>query len=635
MAALALVGLLLSAVQGTRQTTVDGLQLRNGTQLQAAVNASIAAGKALLRVAAGAYYFDGGGALLIYRARNWAMEPEPGARVELWFKMTSRQTTGGVWIRECEDVRIAGLTIDYDPPPLYQGTVQADAAPSSVALVSTDPGFPDPYMYREAHTPANDPSANYLGDAALSQGAVWPHATGFACNRTLGCPGHGAAVLKPSRGSLPSNIAPFEVQVQVPVRAGDKITLGVRKGITYHVQNSSRVTTTGVSIHAASLFGISEFDGGGEHVYRDIWLGRRHGVNATGGSSTALCGRKPGRLCLSVLASNADAFHSSGCRRGPTLRNVTLSFNGDDTLNIHSRLQLVSERVSDTELVVVDPRLRVAQGCPDDHPYGAAETMPNAAPGDTLDFFALSTFAPLGGARIRRLERLGSAADIAAAAQVVAGMDGRPPWNATPAIVAGNALDVGQICGPLARTFGLPQCASRVWRVAFDTRIPPAVDRLSIVALRGWDASGASVEDSQFFGGIDGIRWKSSGGYLTRNSFANSYLEVTPLQYFMEGPPALSNVAVTDNTYTACGGLFGTSTVDCSGGMPAWGGSGGFCRGVGGHGVEANKTCTGMVVRGNKAATSCCFSDEARKWTCCEICGRACACCASHATRPH
>ena len=110
MAAAALVvGLLCSAAQDAGQTTVDGLPLRDGIQLQAAVNASIAAGDALLRVAAGAYYFEGA-ALLVYRARNWGLEPEPGARVELWFQMSRHWTTGGVWIRDSENVKIAGLT---------------------------------------------------------------------------------------------------------------------------------------------------------------------------------------------------------------------------------------------------------------------------------------------------------------------------------------------------------------------------------------------------------------------------------------------------------------------------------------------------------------------------------------------
>lgn len=88
---------------------------------------------------------------------------------------------------------------------------------------------------------------------------------------------------------------------------GDKITISIRKGITWHIQNSTRVSSHNISIHGASLFGLSEFDGGGDHRYDNVWLGRRKHV-----SMSQLCGRSPGRLCFGVLASNADAFHSSG-----------------------------------------------------------------------------------------------------------------------------------------------------------------------------------------------------------------------------------------------------------------------------------------------------------------------------------
>ena len=46
-------------------------------------------------------------------------------------------------------------------------------------------------------------------------------------------------------------------------KPGDKITISIRKGITWHIQNSTRVTSQNISIHGASLFGLSEFDGGG------------------------------------------------------------------------------------------------------------------------------------------------------------------------------------------------------------------------------------------------------------------------------------------------------------------------------------------------------------------------------------
>ena len=173
------------------------------------------------------------------------------------------------------------------------------------------------------------------------------------------CPGHGAGTLQPQNSSTtPAGQSLFALLPTA--KKGDKITISMRKGITWHVQNSTNVTTRGVAIHSASLFGLSEFDGGGGHTWENIWLGRR--THLAGHQDTQLCGRPPGRLCFGVLASNADAFHSSGCKQGPTLRNVTLSNNFDDFFNLHSRLQMVGTVTSKHELVILDPRLEVARG---------------------------------------------------------------------------------------------------------------------------------------------------------------------------------------------------------------------------------------------------------------------------------
>ena len=128
-----------AAGSGDAATTVDGLQLRDASQLQAAVNASIAAGEAGYAVAAGAYYFDDGSPLLIHRAKRWNLTA--AGRVELWFRVSQRWRTGGVLIKECEDVAISGLVVDYDPPTHYQGTVLADPAPTKPRTTATAHGL--------------------------------------------------------------------------------------------------------------------------------------------------------------------------------------------------------------------------------------------------------------------------------------------------------------------------------------------------------------------------------------------------------------------------------------------------------------------------------------------------------------
>ena len=418
------------------------------------------------------------------------------------------------------------------PPPAPPGPRMV------LGLVRTDRGFPDPHRYVSDHSTAKDPSNNYMNAPA-----IWPKHIGFGCNRTLGCPGHGAGVLLPRNASYPTPAGVASFMLLASARPGDKVTISMRKGLTYHLQNSTRVSTANISIHGASLFGLSEFDGGGGHVYQDVWLGRRRGV-----APGQLCGRRPGRLCFGILASNADAFHSSGCKAGAHLRNVTLSNNFDDFLNVHSRLQLLGDILAPTELIVLDPRLQVAQGVPDDTPYGAAETLPNARPGDVLEFHALNTFLEHGAATIASLERVDDPAAIAKyGAAAVAATSGTPPYSMHPAMNAGSAPDVGQLCGAFAGEHHLPACKSRVWKVTLTAPVPAAATAYDIVSLRGWDNAGLVVVNSQFFGGIDGIHSKSNGALFENNTFACTGFDVSPWQHYMEGPPHLFGMTVINS----------------------------------------------------------------------------------------
>lgn len=95
--------------------TMDGQPIRDGAALQREVNASIAAGGPSYSVAEGAYYFDDGSPLLLYRARNWSLLADPG-RVTLWFRVTREWRTGGVLILECTDVRSMGWRLTTTHP---------------------------------------------------------------------------------------------------------------------------------------------------------------------------------------------------------------------------------------------------------------------------------------------------------------------------------------------------------------------------------------------------------------------------------------------------------------------------------------------------------------------------------------
>jgi hypothetical protein len=114
-------------------------------------------------------------------------------------------------------------------------------------------------------------------------------------------------------------------------RLGISNGTGKPAGLTYLITNSSRVDTANVTLHGGATEAVVEAGGDGGHTYTGVRVVRR-------------AGQTPVRL----LAANADGFHSSCVRVGPSLVRSEISFTGDDLLNIHSRLAIVLRALSPT-----------------------------------------------------------------------------------------------------------------------------------------------------------------------------------------------------------------------------------------------------------------------------------------------
>lgn len=244
---------------------------------------------------------------------------------------------------------------------------------------------------------------------------------------------------------------------------------------------------------------------------------QRHNASLVGPGGLAHC------ACVYAFGVIVSALHTdivSSCR----------SF-----LNVHSRMQMLGEVLSPTELIILDPRMAVAAGSPNDTPYGGAETMPNAQPGDVLEFHALNTFLPRGSATIASLERVSDDASVQKyGAAITAATNGSPPFSMRPSMGPGNfAPDVGQICTAMAAKHNLPKCASRVWRVKLTAPMETlhGAKLFDIVALKGWDNSGLVIRDCKFFGGIDGVHCKSNGALIVNNTMACTGFDVSPWQH--------------------------------------------------------------------------------------------------------
>eukprot|EP01052_Picozoa_sp_SAG31_P000598 SAG31_NODE_17_length_35773_cov_25.999271_23_plen_195_part_00 len=189
--------------------------------------------------------------------------------------------------------------------------------------------------------------------------------------------------------------------------------------------------------------------------------------------------------------------------------------------------------------------------------------------GDKLQFFALNSLVPLASRPVISTKRLTNRS-LAMLLAAQANVD-------LPKLNRGFGILPIDVCG-LA---GEPSCALRAWDVVLGGEpLPSSVVRYSLVHISGWDASGAVLEGNRYYGGYDGIRWKSSNGVIRGNDFSKiKYLEVTPLQHYFEGTLQISNVTIQDNKLDP-------SKLT-------------FCKGTNGKGEFWNGTCIGMVTRNN------------------------------------
>jgi hypothetical protein len=340
----------------------------------------IAENKSTISVPSGDYYF-GNTSLVIHHASDFTLQAAGGpGSVNLWFMIGT-----GVLVNESTNVLLDGLTVDYDPPAHYQGTIVSlsddNTSKFIQAIVQTDPGFLDPDSFDSQYNSkvpgvlagpsaliwnASDP-----GGFGAYASASWPPTRGAQGNFTFSFPRE--TICKDIRSATTDGTScighhQFQVNLQ------DKVTAHIRAGITLHLLNSSRVRTQHTAIHGAPCFAITEYDGFGQHSYLNVTVGRRPNSRHQPNAMCGLSNPTGGRLCLGLISSNNDALHSSGCKHGPSFRGGELSYCLDDFVNVHSRAQVVFKRESNS-LVVIDPRLIYSRTVHDEYPYGNVETL--------------------------------------------------------------------------------------------------------------------------------------------------------------------------------------------------------------------------------------------------------------------
>ena len=169
---------------------------------------------------------------------------------------------------------------------------------------------------------------------------------------------------------------------------GDKMAFRGPGAQDVMVEQSSQITLDGLTIRGGSGFCIHESGGMGANVYRNITL--------TYPQKPEAASAEP------LIASNADALHSGGVRRGPVVENCRFEGMCDDGIAIHGYYAMVTQATPE-DSTLPDGRPRVLK---------VAFQWDNAffLPGDPLRLFNPQG-ALVAETRVEKVTRLPDAAE--------------------------------------------------------------------------------------------------------------------------------------------------------------------------------------------------------------------------------
>ena len=481
-------------------TTIDG------AAVQQALDAAISSGAASYTLPVGNVVFTSIDFTVASVTRPFTVSSGPST--SLWFDVPH-----GVVVRDCAGIEVRGLTIDYTVKPYVQASI-----------VSVAPG--NAYVFELMNASSTFAVILPLQNIA-NGGQVWHKNGSLAASagvpvptniKSLGNRRYSATTATPLPGAA---------------RVGSIVTYKASQGHTYVVANSSRVISSGITIHAASWMAVMELDGECGHTFSDITIGRRYNADGTHADGY-------------LVASNADAFHSADCAKGSTLTDSHFSYVLNDMMNVHSTVHVLYGDVATSSWYLIDPRVYAFgtpnPGATDDVWYGSTSPMSNTIAGrDTVTCFDFnrSSSKAVGWAKsasyvVASKEEVRDAAAIAKAKGVF------------------TALNAGDLT-PSLQTWD----AFKVWKVALTEAPPAAEGAYSLCTLDRFGNAGFTARRNHFSHGTALLgRVKSSGSKLTQNvwtSIGAHVLEVSPLQNFLEGPLIIDGVTIEGNALYGCG----------------------------------------------------------------------------------
>lgn len=210
----------------------------------------------------------------------------------------------------CANVRLSGLSVDFDPVPWSQGTLTAINPADRAVSVKLDEGYPP-----LEDLPERDSMLYFVFDPATlaPRHLLWEGFRKFTPDGD-----------RLYRLSEPTSDGFFgELDTPLGPRVGDKIALFNRGGPALQLNDSANCRMENVSVFAAPGYAFYESGGEGGHHYLRCRIVR-----------------KPGSDRLLVTA--ADGLHSYLVRKGPLIESCEFGDTADDTIAVHGFFSIVT-----------------------------------------------------------------------------------------------------------------------------------------------------------------------------------------------------------------------------------------------------------------------------------------------------
>ena len=249
-------------------------------------------------------------------------------------EMICTQTTRALTIEKCSNLKIRGLTIDYDPLPYTQGRIVKMSDDKCVHEIELFDGYPDADKVQDFKYEI------FCGDSrVLRYGSYFE----FESKK-----------LDPKRIEVTRKDGPGYMGEKV----GDIIAIGVTDapgGNAAHavqIAECKNLVLQDITLYAANCFGFIEHGCTSTHYLR-CKVDRRS-------PETDFVERGDPR----IRSLNADAFHSKFAIIGPTYEACAAKFMGDDCINICGDYHMVMKAEGSRLRVLAKGGLNIQKGDP-------------------------------------------------------------------------------------------------------------------------------------------------------------------------------------------------------------------------------------------------------------------------------